>query len=85
MLKNIIPAIASTNAIIAASSVLEVIKILSYGSKILNNNMLYLGHEGLSCRTTEYERDPECQVCCIKLLFKTVLNSITLGELIEEY
>jgi len=42
--KRIIPAVASTNAIIAASCVSEAIKIGTYCSKSLDNYMQYMGN-----------------------------------------
>ena len=85
VLKNVIPAIASTNAIIAAASCLEAIKLLSYCSKVLDNNFLYLGLEGLHSMVQQYERNDKCNVCnsrvfevnvCETALFKEMLESL---------
>ena len=67
VIKNIIPAIASTNAIIAASTVMESIKMVTGCSTPLNNYFMYMGHEGLYSSTTVYEQNPSCRVCSVKV------------------
>lgn len=84
VIKNVIPAIASTNAIIAAASCLEAVKILSYCSKVLNNNFLYLGLEGLHSMVQNFERNESCLVCNSKV---NEINSDSLqifGDFIEK-
>lgn len=62
-LKNIIPAISSTNAIIAAMCCNEVIKLAGEIGSSLNNFFLYNGTEGVYSNSFENERLPECIVC----------------------
>ena len=47
--KNVIPAIASTNALIAAATTNEVFKILTGCNRSLNNYMLYKGGTFIGC------------------------------------
>jgi len=63
VVKNIIPAIASTNALIAASCVNETFKALSWCGYGLNNYYFYNGHEGIYTRTFDYKKNPQCPVC----------------------
>eukprot|EP00892_Ulva_mutabilis_P009930 jgi/Ulvmu1/7309/UM035_0098.1 len=64
VVKNIIPAIPSTNAIIAAACVLEAFKILAAGClKSMDNYMMYMGSDGVYTHTVPYERDTGCLVC----------------------
>ncbi|KAL2628216.1 hypothetical protein AAZX31_07G239500 [Glycine max] len=63
VVKNIIPAIASTNAIISAACALETLKIATECSKTLSNYLTYNGSEGLHTEVAEFERDKDCLVC----------------------
>ncbi|KAI9758400.1 MAG: hypothetical protein M1815_002146 [Lichina confinis] len=63
VVKNIIPAIASTNAIIAASCCNEAFKIITGSNPYLSNYMMYSGDEGVYTYTFEHERKGDCPVC----------------------
>ncbi len=63
VVKNIIPAIASTNAIIAASCCNEAFKIATSCNPYLVNYMMYSGDEGVYTYTFEHEQKPDCPVC----------------------
>ena len=63
VIKNIIPAISATNCLIAASSVMEALKIWSGISKRLDNYFEYRGQEGLDNNTYIYDKIENCIVC----------------------
>ena len=66
VVKNIIPAIASTNAIIAAACCNEALKIATSCAPYLDNYMLYTGDSdasGLYTYTFAAEKKDDCPVC----------------------
>jgi len=63
VVKNIIPAIASTNAIIAAAEANEAFKIATNASGYLNSYMMYNGVTGVYTYTFPYEKKETCPVC----------------------
>ncbi|CAO3679538.1 unnamed protein product [Umbelopsis vinacea] len=63
VVKNIIPAIASTNAIVAAACCNEAFKIATSVAPFLNNYMMYTGNDGVYTYTFEHQKKPECPVC----------------------
>ncbi|KAK9850590.1 hypothetical protein MYU51_012139 [Penicillium brevicompactum] len=83
VVKNIIPAIASTNAVIAASTTSEVLKIASSSNPYLDNYMMYAGEEGVYTYTFEAEKKPDCPVCGNLARKMNVDPNMTLGEFIE--
>eukprot|EP00590_Aulacoseira_subarctica_P005045 CAMPEP_0172431690 /NCGR_PEP_ID=MMETSP1064-20121228/59605_1 /TAXON_ID=202472 /ORGANISM="Aulacoseira subarctica , Strain CCAP 1002/5" /LENGTH=447 /DNA_ID=CAMNT_0013178549 /DNA_START=61 /DNA_END=1407 /DNA_ORIENTATION=- len=83
VVKNIIPAVASTNAIIAAACVNEAVKILSFCSESLNNYMMYMGTTGLYNHTFVYERKEDCPVCTSSVQKITLPKSFSLNQLIQ--
>jgi NEDD8-activating enzyme E1 len=63
VVKNIIPAIASTNALVAAACALEALKLVTMCSAGLNNYMMYSGTDSVYTLTSQYEKDGLCPVC----------------------
>lgn len=63
VVKNIIPAIASTNAVIAASCCNEAFKIATSCNPYLNNYMMYTGNDSVYTYTFEHQKKEDCPVC----------------------
>lgn len=84
VVKNIIPAVASTNAIIAATCVNECVKILSFSSQTLNTYMMYMGATGVYSHTFVYERKEDCCVCTAAVRKMTVDKNMTLNQLMQQ-
>jgi ubiquitin-activating enzyme E1 C len=66
VVKNIIPAIASTNAIVAAACTNEALKIATSSVPYLDNYMMYTGdsnESGLYTYTFAAEKKDDCPVC----------------------
>lgn len=90
VVKNIIPAIASTNAIIAASCCNEAFKIATSAAPFLgvpgaNNYMLYTGDSGVYTYTFEHQKKDDCPVCGNLPQDLEVDKKKTLGELVEDF
>ncbi|KAG0035451.1 hypothetical protein BGZ81_007997 [Podila clonocystis] len=83
VVKNIIPAIAATNAIIAASCCNEAFKIATTSAKYLDNYMMYSGNDGVYTYTFQHQKKDDCPVCgqsTTKLEFR---GDKTLDELMD--
>lgn len=63
VIKRIIPAVASTNAVIAASCALEVFKLATNCCNPLNNYMVFNDSDGLYTYTFEAEKKDDCSAC----------------------
>jgi ubiquitin-activating enzyme E1 C len=86
VVKNIIPAIASTNAIIAASCCNEAFKIATSSNPPLGleeNYMMYSGNEGIYTYTFKHEKKDDCPVCGNAARNLDIDPNWTLQELIE--
>ncbi|KAI8970155.1 hypothetical protein BDF20DRAFT_889651 [Mycotypha africana] len=83
VVKNIIPAIASTNAVIAASCCNEAFKIATGAAPYLNNYMMYTGNDGIYTYTFEHQKKPECPVCGSETVTHAFKPTMTLQELID--
>ena len=85
VVKNIIPAIASTNAIIAAECTNEALKIATTCASYLDNYMMYTGDSntsGLYTYTFTVEKKEDCPVCGNLAQSITIDPSMTLEEFI---
>ncbi|KAJ3271252.1 hypothetical protein HDV01_006924 [Terramyces sp. JEL0728] len=83
VVKNIIPAIASTNAIIAASCANEAYKLVTGCAGSMQNYMMYVGDAGIYTYTFALERKDECPVCGSALLQVTMDKNQTLQDLLD--
>jgi len=63
VVKRIIPAIASTNAIVASCCTNECLKIVTWIAENMNDYMMYNGNEGILTFTYKNERKTSCKVC----------------------
>lgn len=75
VVKNIIPAIASTNAIVASMCATEVLKIVTMCLRGMDNYTMYMGGCGVYTHVASYERDPQCIVCGAGIAIKTRADS----------
>ncbi|XP_031620729.1 nedd8-activating enzyme E1 catalytic subunit [Contarinia nasturtii] len=85
VLKHIIPAVASTNAIIAANCVTEVFKIATSCYQFYNNSLLFNDIDGIYTYIFESEKKEDCLNCSnipMTVSFESA-DSITLERLIE--
>ncbi|KAG2078152.1 hypothetical protein BDR04DRAFT_1087877 [Suillus decipiens] len=83
VVKNVIPAIASTNAIIAASCCNEAFKIATSSAAYLNNYFMLIGTEGVYSYTFEHEKRDHCPVCGGEALEMSISRDWTVEQLIE--
>lgn len=83
VVKNIIPAIASTNALISASCAAEAFKLATYSAKSMSNYMMYMGQTGLHINTFAYEKNSNCLVCSQKPVVFDFSRNGTLKDFIE--
>ena len=84
VVKNIIPAVASTNAIVSAVCVNEAMKALTYCSQSLNTYMMYMGSEGIYSHTFVYEQKHNCPVCTTTTHHMSVPSTMTLNTLLQQ-
>lgn len=84
VVKNIIPAIASTNAIIAASCCNEAFKIITNVNPALNNYMMYSGDDSIFTYTYAQSKKANCPVCGNQLKTVVAKNWWTLRDLIDD-
>ncbi|KAK0754223.1 hypothetical protein B0T18DRAFT_424646 [Schizothecium vesticola] len=87
VVKNIIPAIAATNSVIAAACCNEALKISSSCAPALgypdDNYMMYSGNDAIYTYTFKHEQKDDCPVCGNLARELDVDPAWTLGELVE--
>lgn len=86
VVKNIISAIASTQAIIAAACATEALKLITQTGPNINNNFLYIGNAacGLFGNHFLFEKDKNCLACSLKYDKIGVDKTTTIKELMEK-
>jgi ubiquitin-activating enzyme E1 C len=83
VVKNIIPAVASTNAVVSAVCVNEVFKLMTLCSQSLNTYMMYMGNHGVYTHTFEYKKKDDCPITSARVRTLAVAPTMLLGTLIE--
>jgi NEDD8-activating enzyme E1 len=84
VVKNIIPAVASTNAIIAAACVNEAFKMATYVGGYLTNYYYFNAVTGCYTYTMDYQKKPDCLICG-RVIFTFEMNpNDTLRTLMQE-
>ncbi|XP_055378804.1 nedd8-activating enzyme E1 catalytic subunit [Condylostylus longicornis] len=85
VVKNIIPAVASTNAIIAAACSTEVFKLATSCYDVMNNYMVFNDLDGIYTYTYEAEKKEDCLACSNipKVVDVEDPNTMTLEDFIK--
>jgi len=83
VVKRIIPAIASTNAVIAAGCANEAFKIATNCSRHLQNWMMYNGGNGVYTNTTTYEKTEDCLICNLTGCTVAIDPEMTLNNFVQ--
>ncbi|XP_019851860.1 PREDICTED: NEDD8-activating enzyme E1 catalytic subunit-like isoform X2 [Amphimedon queenslandica] len=83
VIKHIIPAVASTNAVIAAACATEVFKLATSCSLPMQNYMVFNDVDGVYTFTFEYERKEDCIACSTRPVTVTVSEEATLRVLYD--
>ncbi|VDN83916.1 unnamed protein product [Brugia pahangi] len=84
VLKRIIPAVASTNAVIAASCALEALKLASNISCPMQNYLNFTNIEGAFVGVVELEKRMDCLVCGEQAQYVDIPAKETLRYLLDE-
>lgn len=84
VIKNIIPAIASTNALIAAACTNEVMKFATGAAPTLNNYFYYKGMTEIGSENYESGKMEDCPVCSTKPVKIIMKPANTLAELLDK-
>lgn len=84
VVKRVIPAVASTNAIISASCALEAVKILPKFTTCLNNYMLYNGRCGAVADELFNEKKEDCMICSAIEKELKISGDLTLSDMLNE-
>jgi ubiquitin-activating enzyme E1 C len=84
VVKNIIPAVACTNAIMAAACINEALKWTTQAAPTIDNYLTYQGNSALGTysRTFRYHRNPDCDACKVPVMV-TLPASATLQTLFD--
>ncbi|XP_055337995.1 NEDD8-activating enzyme E1 catalytic subunit-like [Paramacrobiotus metropolitanus] len=83
VVKHIIPAVASTNAVVAAICASEVFKIASSMYSPVSNFLSFNDVDGIYTNTFQMERNPDCLACSQMSVTFDVDFTKTLGDFIE--
>lgn len=84
VVKNIIPAIASTNAIISGGCCNEAFKFITDVNPVMNDMMFYNGEVGVVANTNNYQRKDNCPVCgTLRKELKVNGLDISLGDFVR--
>lgn len=83
VIKNIIPAVASTNAVIAAACATEVFKLATSAYDPLNNYMVFNDIDGIYTYTFEAEKKDNCLACSQTVQTLTFSENDKLQDVID--
>ncbi|KAH7639553.1 ubiquitin-like activating enzyme 3 [Dermatophagoides farinae] len=85
VVKHIIPAVASTNATIAAACCTEVFKLMTAAAPFLNNYLVLNNSDGIYTYTYAAERKRDCKICgTLPIPLKISSKKLSLNDLIDQ-